>query len=194
MQTVASCITSSASHCASGIQVQPASIRHRSYQQCVADFMWSSFKKQVTMPAGLRSVRHVFWLYRPCHLAQQEHFEPDDAVAVINASSTSKDTCGMVALVVRGLLRRPSLRYVHGHILLCVVASHAHMLQHNELNASCGTVTSHYERLTLRLAMSSRARSSRTAGRSLTLFGLCGALTDHRPGTHRVPHHTQTTV
>ena len=42
-------------------------------------------------------------------LLNRSAFEPGAAVAVINEFSTSQDTWGMVALVVRGLLRRPSL-------------------------------------------------------------------------------------
>ena len=50
-------------------------------------------------------------------------FEPDVAVAVINESSTSKDTWGMVAVVVRGLLRRPSLS-VTPTVTFCSVHIH----------------------------------------------------------------------
>ena len=42
-------------------------------------------------------------------LLNKDTFEPDPAVFACNEASTSKDTWGMVLLIVRGLLRRPSL-------------------------------------------------------------------------------------
>ena len=48
-QTVISCTTSTASHCSSGTQVQPAKIRHKSLQKRAAAFMRSSFKKPAIM-------------------------------------------------------------------------------------------------------------------------------------------------
>ena len=80
-------------------------------------------------------------------LLNKNTFEPDAAVAVINESSTSKDKWGMAALVVRGLLRGPSLSGTPA-VTFCSVRIHtvvakkrdastsllqalnAHMLQH----------------------------------------------------------------
>ena len=42
-------------------------------------------------------------------LLNRDTFQPNAAVLVIHEASSSKDTWGMAALVVRGLLRRPSL-------------------------------------------------------------------------------------
>ena len=42
-------------------------------------------------------------------LLNKDTFEPDPAVFAFNEASTSKDTWGMVLLIVRGLLRRSSL-------------------------------------------------------------------------------------
>ena len=42
-------------------------------------------------------------------LLNKDTFEPDPAVYAFKEASTSKDTWGMVLLIVRGLLRRPSL-------------------------------------------------------------------------------------
>ena len=42
-------------------------------------------------------------------LLNKDTFEPNPAVLAFNEASTSKDTWGMVLLIVRGLLRRPSL-------------------------------------------------------------------------------------
>ena len=42
-------------------------------------------------------------------LLNKDTFEPNPAVFAVNEASTSKDTWGMVLLIVRGLLRRPSL-------------------------------------------------------------------------------------
>ena len=42
-------------------------------------------------------------------LLNKDTFEPNPAVYAFNEASTSKDTRGMVLLIVRGLLRRPSL-------------------------------------------------------------------------------------
>ena len=81
-------------------------------------------------------------------LLDKDTFEPDAAVFVITEASSSKDTWGMAALVVRGLLRRPSLSgiptvtfcSVHVHNVVAkkrdnstalVRRLYAHMLQHN---------------------------------------------------------------
>ena len=42
-------------------------------------------------------------------LLNKDTFEPDPIVLTFKADSTSKGTWGMVLLIVRGLLRRPSL-------------------------------------------------------------------------------------
>ena len=42
-------------------------------------------------------------------MLNKDTFEPDLPVLAFNEASTSKDTWGMVLLIVRGLLRRPSL-------------------------------------------------------------------------------------
>ena len=42
-------------------------------------------------------------------LLNKDAFEPDPIVFTFKVDSTSKGTCGMVLLIVRGLLRRPSL-------------------------------------------------------------------------------------
>ena len=42
-------------------------------------------------------------------LLNKDNFEPDPMVLAFREDSTSKGTCGMVLLIVRGLLRRPSL-------------------------------------------------------------------------------------
>ena len=81
-------------------------------------------------------------------LLNKDTFEPDSAVFAISKASFSKDTWGMAALVVRGLLRRPSLSgtptvticsvHVHNAVAKKRDAStsllrrpHAHMVQHN---------------------------------------------------------------
>ena len=54
-------------------------------------------------------------------LLNKDTFEPNPAVFAFNEASTSKDTWSTVLLIVRGLLRRPSLSgpLLHGHVLLC---------------------------------------------------------------------------
>ena len=42
-------------------------------------------------------------------LLNKDTFEPDPKVLTFKADSTSKGTWGMILLIVRGLLRRPSL-------------------------------------------------------------------------------------
>ena len=62
--------------------------------------------------AHLRSVHGVHWQHGPRDLAillNKDTFEPDPKVLTFKADSTSKGTWGMVLLIVRGLLRRPSL-------------------------------------------------------------------------------------
>ena len=51
-------------------------------------------------------------------LLNTDTFEPDPAVYTFYEASTSKDTWGMVLLIVRGFLRRPSFRPPCGHVLL----------------------------------------------------------------------------
>ena len=46
-------------------------------------------------------------------LLNKDTFEPDPIVNTFKADSTSKGTWGMILLIVRGLLRRPSLSLVH---------------------------------------------------------------------------------
>ena len=46
-------------------------------------------------------------------LLNKDTFEPDPIVLIFKADSTSKSTWGMVLLIVRALLRRPSLSLVH---------------------------------------------------------------------------------
>ena len=77
-----------------------------------------------------------------------QQFDPNAAVFAIHESSSSKDTWRMAALVVRGLLRRPSVSgtftvtfcSVHIHIVEAKKRDastdllrrlHAHMTQHN---------------------------------------------------------------
>ena len=81
-------------------------------------------------------------------LLDKDTFEPDAAVLVIAEASSSKDTWYVAALVVRGLLRRPSLSgtptvtfcSVHVHNVVAKKGDnstallrrlYAHMLQHN---------------------------------------------------------------
>ena len=88
-------------------------------------------------------------------LLDKDTFEPDAAVLVIAEASSSKDTWSMAALVVRGLLRRPSLsgtptvtfRSVHVHNVVAQKRDnstallrrlYAHMLQHNVDFIGCG--------------------------------------------------------
>ena len=53
-------------------------------------------------------------------LLNKDTFEPDPTVLTFKADSTSKNTWGMVLLIVRALLRRPSLSGItYSHILLC---------------------------------------------------------------------------
>ena len=110
MQTETSCTTSTASHCSSGTQVQPARIRHRSLQQRAVASMRSSFKKPVIM---LRQSQTNSSTYKGgtdlAILLNRDTFEPDAAVFVTTEASSSKETRGMATLVDRGLLRRPSL-------------------------------------------------------------------------------------
>ena len=47
----------------------------------------------------------------------KDTFEPEPRVLTFKADSTSKDTWGMILLIVRGLLRRPSLSLVHRLLL-----------------------------------------------------------------------------
>ena len=78
----------------------------------------------------------------------KDTFEPNPAVYAFQEASSSKDTWSMVLLVVRGLLRRPSLSgsptvtlcSVHIHKVVAKKRDastdllrrlHAHMLQHN---------------------------------------------------------------
>ena len=42
-------------------------------------------------------------------LLNKDTFEPDPIVNTVKADSTSKGSWGMILLIVRGLLRRPSL-------------------------------------------------------------------------------------
>ena len=81
-------------------------------------------------------------------LLNKDTFEPDAAVFTVSEASSSKDTWEMTALVVRGLLRRPS-RSGSPTVTFCSVHVHnivakkrdastpllrrlrAHMLQHN---------------------------------------------------------------
>ena len=143
MQTMTFCTISTASRCSSGMQVQPARIRHKFYQKCVADFMWSSSEKQVTMP----------------RLSQISPFRTLAAQTLLSCSTRT-----WLSLMLSSLLSTnpPPARHVEGgctgcswtvtppscgHLLLCppshVVAKkrdastsplqalHAHMLQHN---------------------------------------------------------------
>ena len=81
-------------------------------------------------------------------LLNRDTFEPNPAVFAFQEASSSKDTWGIVVLVVRGLLRRPSLSgsptvtffsvHIHNVVAKKRDAStdllrrlHAHMLQHN---------------------------------------------------------------
>ena len=53
-------------------------------------------------------------------LINKDTFEPDPTVLTFKADSTSKNTWGMVLLIVRALLRRPSLSGITcSHVLLC---------------------------------------------------------------------------
>ena len=51
-------------------------------------------------------------------LLNKDTFEPDTTVLTFKADSTSKGTWGMVLLIVRGLLRRPSLWFTDCYLLL----------------------------------------------------------------------------
>ena len=81
-------------------------------------------------------------------LLNKDTFEPDPTVLTFKADSTSKSTWGMVLLIVRGLLRRPSLSgtptvtfcsvHIHNVVAKKRDAStellqflHAKMLEHN---------------------------------------------------------------
>ena len=81
-------------------------------------------------------------------LLNNDTFKPNPAVYAFQEASSSKDTCGMVLLIVRGLLRRPSLSgtpavqfcsvHIHNVVAKKRDAStdllrrlHAHMQQHN---------------------------------------------------------------
>ena len=81
-------------------------------------------------------------------LLNRDTIEPNAAVLAIHEASSSKDTWAMAALVVRGLLRRPSLSgtptvtfcSVHTHNVVAKKRDastdllrrlHAHMTQHN---------------------------------------------------------------
>ena len=81
-------------------------------------------------------------------LLNKDTFEPDPTVLTFKADSTSKNTWGMVLLIVRGLLRRPSLSgtptvtfcsvHIHNVVAKKRDAStelfqflHAKMLEHN---------------------------------------------------------------
>ena len=80
-------------------------------------------------------------------LLNKDIFEPNPEVYAFQEASSSKDTWGRVLLVVRGIVRRPSLSgtptvtfcFVHIHNVVAkkrdastdLLRLHAHMLQHN---------------------------------------------------------------
>ena len=54
-------------------------------------------------------------------LLNRDTFEPNAAVFAFHEASTSKDTWGMVVLVLRGFFFKTpfSFRFPHSHVLLC---------------------------------------------------------------------------
>ena len=107
--------------------------------------MRSSFKKPVII---LRESRTSSDGADLAILLNRDTFEPNAAVLAIHEASSSKDTWGLAALVVRGLLRCPSLSgtltvtfcsvNIHNAMAKKRDAStallrrlHAHMIQHN---------------------------------------------------------------
>ena len=96
-RTATSCTTSTASH-SNGIQVQPARITAVILQEA----------SDRAPPVSDQFVAYIGGTDLAM-LLNKNTFEPDAAVTVITEASASKDTWCMVALVVRGLLRRPSL-------------------------------------------------------------------------------------
>ena len=142
---VTSCITSIASRCSSGARKNPT-------QMLAA--ACGRFRVVIPQEASDHAPRvsDQFITYTGgtdlAIMLNKDTFEPDTAVFVITEASSSKDTWGMAALVVRGLLRRPSLSgiptvtFCSVHVRNVVAKKrdnstallrrlYAHMLQHN---------------------------------------------------------------
>ena len=66
-------------------------------------------------------------------LLNRDTFEPDPAVFAFEEASSSKDTWSMVVLVVRGLLRRPSLS---GSLTVTFCSVHIHNVVAKKRDAS----------------------------------------------------------
>ena len=108
--TVISCIISTVSLFFSGSQAQRAETQPTSLHRLADGFMRLSFKKQAIM--SLTSPISSFRTLANTDLAillNKDIFEPDPVVFAFKEDSTSKGTWDMVLLIIRGLLRRPSL-------------------------------------------------------------------------------------
>ena len=109
---------------------------HRLLQPLADDFMQSSYKKpMITCPTSqINSSRSNADL---AMLLNKDTLEPNLAVFAFNEASTSKKTWGMVILIVRGFLRRPSLSgtptvtFCPVHIHNVVAKKRGYMHQHN---------------------------------------------------------------
>ena len=118
--TVISCIINTVSLSFSGIQARPVGTPPISLRRPVESSMRLFFKKPVIM---FRHITDQFIAYTGytnlAILLNKDTFEPDPIVLTFKVDSTSKGTWCMVLLIVRGLLRLPSLSgNTDGYILL----------------------------------------------------------------------------
>ena len=108
--TAISCIINTVSLFFSGIQDRPAGTPPTLSRLPVESSMRLFFKKPVIMfrTSPISSIAYTGNTDLAI-LLDKDTFEPDPMVLAFKEDSTSKSTWGMVLLIVRGLLRRPSL-------------------------------------------------------------------------------------
>ena len=120
--TAISCIINSAFPFFSGIQARRAKTLPTLSPLHVESFMRLSFKKPViTSPHISDQFRAYTDNTDLAILLNKDTFEPDPTDLTFKADSTSKGTWGVVLLIVRGLLGRPSLWFTD-----CFLSVHIH--------------------------------------------------------------------